>query len=342
MHKPIVSLTLASVAVLTLAGCSASTGSAATEGKGGISVVASTSVYGDIASRIGGDHVDVSSIISSLSQDPHEYEASASDQLTVKKAKLIIENGGGYDSYMESLRDASGAEAEVVTAVEYSHDYPGAEVHDHAEGEDDHEHESEPTESADAHDGEADDADTHEGHDHIEGFNEHVWYDPHTMEHVAEAIAEQLIDLDSANKADHEQNLADFQKDIAGLEDSLATIKSAHEGDKVFVTEPVPLYLAQSAGLENVTPEAFSEAVEEGQDVPPATLLDALDLLKAGDIKVLFANAQTGGAETTQVIDAAKAAGTAVQEVTELVPEGKTYITWMQDNITALAGNLDK
>jgi zinc/manganese transport system substrate-binding protein len=352
MHKPIVSLTLASVAVLTLAGCSASTGSATTDDKGGISVVASTSVYGDIASRIGGDHVDVSSIISSLSQDPHEYEASASDQLTVKKAKLIIENGGGYDSYMESLRDASGAEAEVVTAVEYSHDYPGAEVHDHAEGEDDHEQESEPTQSADAHDGEADDADTHdgeadessthEGHDHIEGFNEHVWYDPHTMEHVAEAIAEQLIDLDSANKADYEKNLADFQSDLSGLEDSLAAIKSSHEGDKIFVTEPVPLYLAQSAGLENVTPEAFSEAVEEGQDVPPATLLDALDLLKAGDIKVLFANAQTGGAETTQVIDAAKAAGTAVQEVTELVPEGKTYITWMQDNITALAGNLDK
>jgi zinc/manganese transport system substrate-binding protein len=331
MHKPLASLALASVAVLALAGCSTTSGSAATEGGDGLSVVASTNVYGDIASRIGGDHVDVTSIISSLSQDPHEYEASASDQLTVKKAKLIVENGGGYDSYMESLRDASGSDAAVVTAVEYSHDYPGTKVED-----DGHEHDH------DHDDSEADGSDTHEGHDHIEGFNEHVWYDPHTIEHVAEAIAEQLIDLDSANKADYEQNLADFQKDIAGLEDSLATIKSAHEGDKVFVTEPVPVYLAESAGLVNVTPEAFSEAVEEGQDVPPATLLDALDLIKAGDVKVLFANAQTGGAETTQVIDAAKDAGTAVQEVTELVPDGKTYITWMQDNITTLAGNLDK
>lgn len=334
MNKPLAAIALASVAAIALAGCSTSTGSAASEGGGGVAVVASTNVYGDIAGRIGGDHVDVTSIISSLSQDPHEYEASASDQLTVKKAKLIVENGGGYDSYMESLRDASGSDADVVTAVEYSHDYPGAEVHDHADGEEDHEHDSEPTESADA--------DTHEGHDHIEGFNEHVWYDPHTMEHVAEAIAEKLIELDPANKADYEKNLADFQSDLAGLEDDLATIKSAHEGDKVFVTEPVPLYLADAAGLVNVTPEAFSEAVEEGQDVPPATLLDALDLIKAGDVEVLFANAQTGGAETTQVIDAAEKAGTAVQEVTELVPEGKTYITWMQDNIAALAGNLDK
>src|SRR5690606_14373505 len=143
-----------------------------------------------------------------------EYEASASDQLTVKKAQLIVENGGGYDSYMESLREASGADAAVVTAVEYSHDYPGAEDHDHAEDDADHDHEDE-----------GDSADGHEGHDHIEGFNEHVWYDPHTIEHVAEAIAEELIELDAANKADYEQNLADFQSEIEGLEDSLAAIK---------------------------------------------------------------------------------------------------------------------
>lgn len=334
MNKPLAAIALSSAAVFALAGCSQAAGSGGAEtADDSIQVVASTNVYGDIAGRIGGDHVDVTSIISSLSQDPHEYEASASDQLTVKKAKLIVENGGGYDSFMESLRDASGSDADVVTAVEYSHDYPGAEVHDHADGEED-QHDSEPTESAGA--------DTHEGHDHIEGFNEHVWYDPHTMEHVAEAIAEQLIELDSAHKADYEKNLADFQSDLAGLEDSLATIKSAHEGDKIFVTEPVPLYLAEAAGLVNVTPEAFSEAVEEGQDVPPATLLESLELIKAGDIKVLFANAQTGGAETTQVIDAADKAGTAVQEVTELVPDGDTYITWMQDNITTLAGNLDR
>jgi zinc/manganese transport system substrate-binding protein len=337
MNKPLAAIALSSAAVLALAGCSQAAGSDGAEtADDGIQVVASTNVYGDIASRIGGDHVEVTSIIASLSQDPHEYEASASDQLTVKKAQLIVENGGGYDSFMESLRDASGAEAEVVTAVEYSHDYPGSDVHDHDDEDGAHDETEEPHDDAD------DSADGHEGHDHIEGFNEHVWYDPHTISHVAEAIAEELIELDAANKADYEQNLADFQSDIEGLENSLAEIASAHEGDKIFVTEPVPLYLAEAAGLVNVTPEAFSEAVEEGQDVPPATLLEALDLIEAGDIKVLFANAQTGGAETTQVIDAAEAAGTAVQEVTELVPDGDTYISWMQDNIATLAGNLDR
>ena len=348
MKKPLAAIALVSVASLTLAGCATGSGSgdSADAGGDGIRVVASTNVYGDIATRIGGDHVAVTSVISSLSQDPHEYEASAADQLTVKKAQLIVENGGGYDSFMESLRDAVGTDAGVVTAVEYSHDYPDAKVDDHAETDaehsDEHEHsDAESSEDEHAHD-HADGHEGHEGHDHIEGFNEHVWYDPHTVSHVAEAIAEQLIELDAPNMADYEQNLADFQGDIEGLETSLDEIRAAHEGDKVFVTEPVPVYLAQSAGLVNVTPDAFSEAVEEGQDVPPATLLEALDLIDAGDIAVLFANAQTGGAETTQVIDAAEKAGTPVQEVTELVPDGKTYISWMQDTIADLAGNLDR
>ncbi|MFT4158199.1 MAG: zinc ABC transporter substrate-binding protein [Microbacterium sp.] len=335
MNKPLPVIALSSVAVLALAGCSQGEGTGSTDKETAdvIRVVASTNVYGDIVSQIGGDHVEVTSIIASLSQDPHEYEATASDQLSVNKAQLIVENGGGYDAFIQSLREASGTDADVVTAVEYSHDYPGSDVHD--DDDDDAHDEAEETD---------DDAaeDDHDDHDHIEGFNEHVWYDPHTVSHVAEAIAEELIELDAANTADYEQNLADFQSELDGLESSLAEIATVHQGDKIFVTEPVPLYLAEAAGLVNVTPEEFSEAVEEGQDVPPATLLEALDLIGAGDIAVLFANAQTGGPETTQVIDAAEAAGTAVQEVTELVPDGDSYISWMQENIATLAGNLDR
>ncbi|MGL1133832.1 hypothetical protein ACSTLP_24430, partial [Vibrio parahaemolyticus] len=76
---------------------------------------------------------------------------------------------------------------------------------------------------------------------------------------------------------------------------------------KVFVTEPVPVYLIEAAGLVNATPNEFSESVEEGQDVPPATLLESLQLLDSGQIKVMIVNPQTAGAETTQVTDEAKA-----------------------------------
>ena len=319
-RKILVSAALAAASVLALAGCAGATpgssgSSAAADGK--VQVVASTNVYGDIAAAIGGDRVDVTSIISSTAQDPHSYEASAEDQLTISRAGLIIENGGGYDSFMDSLIDATGTEAPVITAVEFSHDYPGAEAH----SDDDHDHED---------------------HDHIEGFNEHVWYDPHTIAHVAEEIAHELGEIDAAGAATYEQNYATFAAGIDDLEASLADIAAAHTGQKVFVTEPVPLYLIAAAGLENATPPAFSEAVEEGQDVPPATLLEALNILKSGDVSTVIVNAQTGGAETTQVTDAAKAAGIPVLEFTELVPEGDTYLTWMAQNISDLAGTLTR
>ena len=59
-----------------------------TAGDGIVDVVASTSVYGDIVSSIGGDKVRVSSIINRTSQDPHSYEATTQDKLAVSKAEL--------------------------------------------------------------------------------------------------------------------------------------------------------------------------------------------------------------------------------------------------------------
>lgn len=316
-------LALGAVSALALTACAGSGDSPATSASPTetIDVVASTNVYGQIAEEIGGDAVTVTSIITSAAQDPHEFEPTAQDQLIVSEADLIIENGGGYDAFMDAMIEASGTTAPVITAATFNHDYPGEDAA--AETEEDHADE--------------------EGHDHahIEGFNEHVWYDPHTMEHLAEAIAEELSTLDPDNAELFETNAAAFIDEIAGLEASLDDIAAAHAGAGVFVTEPVPVYLIVAAGLENLTPEAFSEAVEEGQDVPPATLLEALGIIEDGSAKVVIANAQTGGAETTQVIDTADAQGIPVLEFTETLPEGQTYISWMQQNIAELVDALD-
>lgn len=328
------------VAVLALAGCSSSDAQAGNAGAGdGVSVVASTDVYGQIAEEIGGHLVEVTSIIDSASQDPHSYEPSAQDQLTVTNADLIIENGGGYDAFVDALIESSGSGARVLTAAEFSHDFPGNEGHTDDEdagapasdeGHDDHAEEGDHAE---------DESGEHE-HEHIEGFNEHVWYDPHTVEHVAEAIAAELSELLPEEAATFEVNAEAFVAEIAGLESSLEAIGAADAGAQVFATEPVPAYLLAAAGLENVTPDDFSEAVEEGQDVPPATLLESLDLLESGDVRLVITNTQTGGAETTQIVDDAEARGIPVIAFSETLPEGQTYLSWMQENIAALAGAL--
>lgn len=315
---------LAATSALVLAGCASGTGSGATD-DGRIQVVASTNVYGQIAAEIGGDLVDVTSIIDSAAQDPHSYEPSARDQLTVSRADLIIENGGGYDPFVDALIDSSGSDAPVITAVEYSHDWPENAGHDEDET---------PSADGDGHDHD------HGDHGHVEGFNEHVWYDPHTIEHVAEAIAAELGELAPDDAATFTANAETFADGVHGLEESLASIEGSDAGAEVFATEPVPGYLVRAAGLVDVTPAAFSEAVEEGQDVPATTLLEASRLIEGGSVRVVITNTQTAGAETRQIVETAGSRGIPVIQFAETLPEGQTYLSWMQDNIAALQGAL--
>lgn len=333
MKKPVIAVSLVSVAALALAGCSSAGSAGGTSPDDGrIAVVASTNVYGDLAAAVGGDRVDVTSIIRSATQDPHSYEASARDRLTVEGADLVIENGGGYDAFIDDLLD--GSDVPVLTAVEFSHDYPGnaghdeAEHSDHAGAEDDHaEHDH-----GDEHGEEG-----HAGHDHIEGFNEHVWFDPHTMRHLVEDIAAHLTELDPEGKADFEAGAATLTAELEDAETQLADLKEKAAGANVILTEPVPGYLAAAAGLTDVTPDGFAEAVEEGRDVPPATLLAALQAIEGGGVRAVLTNAQTGGPETQRVEDAATEADVPVVAFTEILPEGKTYAEWMHDAIASLA-----
>jgi len=311
------------VTALALAGCSASTPAA--DDNAGLSIVASTNVYGSIAEAIGGDLVTVTSIITSAAQDPHSYEASAQDQLALSKADLVIENGGGYDPFIDTLLSASSSEAPVVNASEASGLLEG----------DAHEHDDDASTSST--DSAAEEEEGHEGHDHIEGFNEHVWYSFHGVEHVAEEIAHQLSELDADNAATYEANFTAFTGEIEALEARAEALHADTEGMGAAITEPVPLYLLEAAGFTNRTPEEFSEAIEEGTDVAPAVLAQTLALFGSGSVSLLAYNSQTASNETEEVRAAAEENGVAVVEFTETMPDGADYVSWMTDNLSAIS-----
>ena len=107
-------LALLAAAALLLTGCAATTPAADDT----IRIVASTDVYGDLAQTIGGDTVTVTSLIAGAARDPHSFEASAQDQLAVNKADVVIENGGGYDPFVDTLLAASGSTATVISVAE--------------------------------------------------------------------------------------------------------------------------------------------------------------------------------------------------------------------------------
>lgn len=330
LRRPLAAAVLA--AGLVLAGC-AGTAPAASDDDA-FTIVASTTVYAQIAAEIAGDAAEVVPIIASAARDPHEYEATAADQLTVASADLLIVNGGGYDGFVDGLIASTGTTAPVLTAVADA-DHDG---HDHvddadADGHDDHEDDDHEDSDHEA---------EHEGHAHDHGVNEHVWYDPAAMAAFAAVIADELAELLPADAETFQDNLAAFTAGIEAIEADLAGIRAEYEGTPVLATEPVAGYLLEAAGLDDVTPPAFSEAVEEGQDVPPAVLLDVLNLIADHGAGAVIANAQTGGAETDRVIAAAAEAGIPVVEFTESLPDGLTYLQWMGQNVTDLAEALSR
>jgi zinc/manganese transport system substrate-binding protein len=76
---------------------------AAPAADGKIAVVTAENFYGDVAARIGGDRVAVSSILSNPDQDPHLFEVSPSIVRDVAAAQVVIYNGADYDPWMEKL-----------------------------------------------------------------------------------------------------------------------------------------------------------------------------------------------------------------------------------------------
>ena len=77
-------------------------------------MVAAENFYGDIVQQLGGSHVSVVSILSDPNIDPHEYESNVQNAVAVSKAQLVIENGDGYDAWMDKLLSASPSAARMV------------------------------------------------------------------------------------------------------------------------------------------------------------------------------------------------------------------------------------
>jgi zinc/manganese transport system substrate-binding protein len=90
-------------------------GSAAQEAK--LSVVAAENFYGDVARQIGGNLVDVVSIMSNPDQDPHLFETTPTVIRQVGAAQVVIFNGADYDPWMNKLLSATPRAGRIVVNV---------------------------------------------------------------------------------------------------------------------------------------------------------------------------------------------------------------------------------
>jgi zinc/manganese transport system substrate-binding protein len=82
-----------------------------------IQAVGAENEYADVIKQIGGAHVAVTAILSDPNADPHSYESSTRDAAAVSRAAFVVQNGLGYDAFMQKLEAASPSSTRVVLSV---------------------------------------------------------------------------------------------------------------------------------------------------------------------------------------------------------------------------------
>lgn len=290
-------------------------------------VYATTNVWGSVAKAVGGDKVNVIVGVDDLSQDPHDYQATATDKLNITKSAIMLVNGGGYDNWGMSLAESVSHKPVVINAVALSGlspnidnaaDEPASEQHQHEIKTADPQPSDHPHLPSEGHS---------EVHSHSHGdFNEHVFFSLDTAKKVAEAVNKQLAATSPANQAIYAKNTQQFIQQIDALK-----VKAKQIGQQkaitAFATEPVIGYLLADMGIKDVTPKAYVVQSETDAGVSVKVLNDSKSLLSNKQVGLLVVNAQTEDATSKQLITLAKASTVPVVAVYETFPDGVTSYT---------------
>ncbi len=288
---------LVSVAALALLWMRQGSLNASQVNSGKLQVVAAENFYGDIAAQLGGDHVQVLSIMSDPNVDPHQYEADPSDALAVAKANLVIQNGADYDSWMPRLLGASPSDSRIVlTAADIAPD--------------------------------------------VRKDNPHLWYSAQDIRAVAGEIARSYEKLDVADKPEFEKNLKIFDESLAPIEKEMDSIRHEFASTPVGLTETVCLYQTDAMKLDVVTPWEFQQAIAQGEDPPVQSIAAANAQVTANQIKVLIYDVQTVTPITSHLEQEARDAGIPVVGVSETMPPGERYQSWMLRQLQSLHKSL--
>lgn len=293
-----------------LSGCSSSTPATWSKGSGPVKVVTSTNVWGSVAHLVGGKSATVTAIISNVNQDPHSFEASARDQLAVNDADIVVLNGGGYDDFMLKLLAADPTPARVVNAFESA--------------------------TTGAND---------------KKRNEHIWYSVSQVATVAKVIGTSVDQVLSKSKSVQnsklrlalQSSMADFLGQLEKRKTRLAALKSAETCGRVFASEPLIDYLLADAGCVNVTPVAYSRAIEEERDVPPAVLNEIKKILSS-NIDFLALNSSVTSPQIYALLPDEKSKipiygfGELLEQDPDTMEYYGDYLTMLDDAIKMVAG----
>jgi len=275
-----------------------------------LNVIASFSILGDFVKNVGGDRVEVATLVGP-NGNAHVYAPSPGDAKKVADAKLVFVNGLGFEGWLERLVKASGTKAPVVVATKGIKPLERAGEHDH-------------------------------DHDH-----DHGRADPHAWQSVANAkiyvanIRDALIAADPAGKDAYSANAVAYLAKLDALEHDVREVIAKIPADRrrVITSHSAFGYFQDAYGVNFTAPQGVStEAEASAKDV--AAIIAQIRKQK---VAAVFLENVTDPRLVEQVAreTGAKVGGTLYSDaLTDDKGDATTYVDLMRHNLRQLASAL--
>jgi len=313
-----------------------------------LKVVATTTIIADVARNVGGDLVEVTSLVPP-DADTHAFQPSPEDAVRVSEADVLLVNGVGLEVFLGELVEIVGTVEplvvsngiEMLALGEHHHDeeeHKGEEAHEEGEivgvlgdeGVCEEAHHDEPEATEEAHEDE---------HEHG-SCDPHVWTDPHNMIVWTGNIADAFAAADPANADTYRANAAAYVEQLEALDTEVAEILSVIPAERrILVTNHEFLaYFAHRYEFEVVGVVITGGTTLAEPD--PQELADLIALVEAEGVPAIFAEVSST-ADLAEVV----AAETGINVVTTLYSESlsdandpaATYLDYLRYNAQTIA-----
>ncbi|WLR60980.1 metal ABC transporter solute-binding protein, Zn/Mn family [Guptibacillus hwajinpoensis] len=206
----------------------------------------------DFTRKIGGEHVEVFSILPPGS-DAHTYEPTTQTMIKIAKADAFIYNGLGMESYAEAIAESVDEDVKMVEASSGIEALEHSEEHEEHEEHNEHEHEEHSEEK-------------HEEHEHDHGDHDpHIWLDPDKAIQMAENIKNTLIELKPDAKEDFEANFQKVKSDLTKLDKEFTSLVDSKDHPEMIVSHAAYGYWENRYGIHQIAISGLSPSNEPSQ-----------------------------------------------------------------------------
>jgi ABC-type Zn uptake system ZnuABC Zn-binding protein ZnuA len=284
-----------------------------------LQVVASFSILGDLVEQVGGDAVQVTTLIGP-GVDAHTYDPAPADLVVLADADVIFENGLGFEPWLEGFYESTQPPGTRIIVSE------GITPREAGEASDAHE------EEADAHE---------EGEEHEHGeYDPHAWHDVANVIVIVGTIRDALAAADPANAALYEANAAAYITELQALDTAIREqVATLPEDRRKLVTSHDTFgYFADAYGFEILGTALGSLSTEAGDPSARDIAMLIAQIEEAGVAAIFAENVANPDLMESLAAEAGVALAPALY-TDALGPEGspgETYVGMMRSNVTTI------